>query len=99
MRVVKPTSVPPTLEELAAIFGYTLKGRALDADEAATLRHVKRNTQEHERVYGTGPRFFKQGSKVLYSERDVLEWMFAGARRSTAENTPVHRRSRATASA
>jgi hypothetical protein len=81
----------PTLEQMAAVFGYELKGRAISADEAAALRCIKKNTQEHERTNGTGPRYFRQGGKVVYSERDVLEWMIAGARRSTAENRPRSR--------
>jgi predicted DNA-binding transcriptional regulator AlpA len=96
MRAVNTAVTPPSLEQLAAVFGYQLKGRPLNTDEAAELRGLKRNSLEHERSTGAGPRYFKQGRIVVYSERDVLEWLVAGARRSTAEN---RRQERATASA
>jgi len=82
----KPTADHLTLEQLAAIFGWQLRRRPLTTDEAAELRGLKRNTLEHERTTGSGPRYFKQGRIVVYAERDVLEWLVAGARRSTAEN-------------
>lgn len=87
MPATKPSAEDLSIEQLAAIFGYRLRNRPLNSDEAAELRGLKRNTLEHERVHGGGPRYFKQGRIVVYSERDVLEWLVAGARRSTAENT------------
>jgi predicted DNA-binding transcriptional regulator AlpA len=83
--------LPPTLEQMAAVFGYQLKNRLITAGEAAALRGLKRNTLDHERTNGNGPRYFKSGRLVVYAERDVLEWLLAGARRSTAENRRLQR--------
>jgi hypothetical protein len=86
MALAAPTAAHLTLEQLADIFGYQLKRRPLTALESAELRGLKLNTQEHERVQGRGPRYFRANGRIYYSERDILEWLVAGARYSTAEN-------------
>lgn len=86
-----PTSSGLSTEQLAEIFAWSLRRRPLTPAEAAELRGLKINTLEQERCKGLGPRYFKSGRRVLYAERDVLEWLFGGARQSTAENVgPVH---------
>lgn len=86
MTPAQPSLAHLTLEQLAAIFGWQLKRRPLTSAEAAELRGLKINTLEQERTKGGGPRYFKSGRLVVYAERDVLEWLVAGARHSTAEN-------------
>lgn len=76
----------PTVEELAAIFGYQLKRRPLDPVEVAELcRYKNVGTLDNHRIRGTGPRFFKQGKYVVYSELDVLGWLYKGMATSTSQ--------------
>lgn len=76
-----------TLEQLADLFGYSLKYRRLTNAEAAELLGIKPNTLEVKRGHGTGPRYVRMPNsrRVTYTERDVLEFMAAGLRTSTSE--------------
>lgn len=76
----------PSVEEIAAAFGYELKRRPLDPVEVAELCRFKSiGTLDNHRIKGTGPRFFKQGKHVVYSEVDVLRWLYKGMATSTSQ--------------
>jgi hypothetical protein len=77
-----------TFEALCELFSYTPKGRPLSSRELAALLQVHPVTVDQFRVRGDGPRHFKpRGTRrVWYAERDVLEWMAAGARQSTSDH-------------
>lgn len=47
------------LEQLAELFGYTLKDRRLTNAEAAELLGIRPNTLEVKRGHGTGPRYVR----------------------------------------
>ena len=76
-----------TLEQLYERFAITPKGRPWSTDDVADFCDVSRRTVEGWRHTGEGPAFFTpRGSrKVWYAERDVLEWMAAGEKRSTSD--------------
>lgn len=82
--------------QLCELFAYTPKNRLLTTAEAAAVLGLRPNTLEISRTHGRGPRFVKpEGSKfVRYTERDLLDYLYAGRFNSTAE-----RSARATASA
>jgi len=76
--------------ELCEFFSYTPKNRLLTTEEAAEVLGLRPNTLEIKRTYGNGPAFIKPpGCKfVSYNERDLLEYRYAGRRKSTSQ--PVH---------
>lgn len=73
-----------TVEQLAAVFNYELKRRPLDPVEVAELTRKSVGTLLNLRITGKGPRFFKLGKHVVYSEVDVLRWLCGGAATSTS---------------
>lgn len=74
-----------SIEELAAVFNYELKRRPLDPVEVAELcRYRSVGTLLNHRIRGTGPRFFKLDKHVVYSEVDVLRWLYRGKATSTS---------------
>lgn len=73
-----------SIEQLAAIFNYEPKRRPLDPPEVAELTRKSIGTLENYRTRGGGPRFFKLGKHVVYSEVDVLRWLCDGAATSTS---------------
>lgn len=75
-----------TPELMAEVFGYELKRRPLRPPEVSAVTGLAVATLQDQRHDGTGIRYFKQGKFVYYSERDVLEWLIAGERRSTTRN-------------
>lgn len=77
----------PSFEQLCDLFGYQPKRRPLSTHEAAEAVGVHFNTIEQYRLRGGGPRYFKpRGTRrVWYAERDVLLWLYEGARNSTSE--------------
>lgn len=81
-----------SVEQLAAIFNYEPKRRPLDPPEVAELTRKSIGTLENYRTRGGGPRFFKLGKHVIYSEVDVLRWLCERASTSTssyvAQRTP-----------
>lgn len=76
-----------TFEQLCELFTYTPKGRPLQALELTELLGISIRTVEGWRQTGEGPRYFNPNGtrRCWYSERDVLEWMAAGEKRSTSE--------------
>lgn len=76
----------PTVEELAAIFGYTLRHRPLDSREAADLLCLKSiEALAMMRQKGTGPRYFKPSKYVVYSEIDLLRYLHTGMATNTSQ--------------
>lgn len=59
-----------------------------DTAAAAPLLGVRKGTLEVWRVRGTGPRFLKVGSRVLYRLRDINEFLDSRTRTSTADPGP-----------
>ena len=43
--------------------------------EVATYLHTTTAALAQDRYKGTGPKFIKRGSRVLYRWRDLLEWL------------------------
>jgi hypothetical protein len=74
-------------DQLCELLSYTPKNRPLSSAEVAELLSVHHITVEQWRVRGDGPRYFKPAGtrRVWYAERDVLEWLAAGAKHSTSE--------------
>ena len=62
----------------------------LTSTEVAQLLRVREQSLRVMRVRGRGPKFVRAGdgpnSRVLYSVRDVREWIDTRKRRSTAED-------------
>lgn len=80
----------PSVEELAAIFNYELKRRPLSTAEATELCRFKTlETLATMRQRGRGPRYFKTDKHVLYSEVDLLRWLYAGMASNTSQY-PTH---------
>lgn len=57
----------------------------LTSDETAIRLHLSPGTLSNWRVQGRGPRFVKFGAKVLYPEKEVLEYEKRAVRQNTAE--------------
>jgi predicted DNA-binding transcriptional regulator AlpA len=73
-----------------------MSDRLLDAKMASQTLGIARQTLAKWRLKGIGPSWRKFGSKVLYSEADLAEWIAAQPRfRSTAEVTQNCRSRRA----
>jgi excisionase family DNA binding protein len=59
--------------------------RLLTTSEAAELLRVSTSFLMKARLRGDGPRYRKVGRAVRYLESDVMDWLRARARTSTAE--------------
>lgn len=77
----------PTFDQLCELFAYTPKHRPLDSAETAEILQVHENTIRQYRLRGDGPPFFSPPGtrRVWYSERQILEWLASGEKRSTSE--------------
>jgi excisionase family DNA binding protein len=53
--------------------------RWLNSQEAAEYLGLKNQTLANWRYLGKGPRYFRVGQLVKYDERDLEEWLEAGA--------------------
>lgn len=60
----------------------------LNEKEAAARLGVAVRTMQEWRRNGRGPRFFKMGRAVRYCEADLVAFIEAAARRSTADPGP-----------
>lgn len=56
-----------------------------NTDQAAAILGLSRRTLENWRLAGKGPKFRKLGSRVLYSETDLIEFSEAQTRHSTSD--------------
>lgn len=82
------TSDPtPSFEDLCVIFNYKPKGIPLINEEAAAILRMKPSALDFMRFSGNGPRYSRPHGqrRVLYSERDVLFYLWQGMRTSTSE--------------
>lgn len=57
--------------------------RVLDTRQAAELTRLSRQTLAKWRVTGDGPPFISLGSRIVYSESDLEEWIASHPRRSS----------------
>jgi hypothetical protein len=55
--------------------------------EAAEMLRLKAGTLQNKRVLGTGPAFYKFGSRVLYAPNDLEAWAAVRRRTSTSDAT------------
>lgn len=62
--------------------------RLMDPQHAAASLGVAVSTLARWRVDGTGPRWFKLGSRVRYDRSDLYGWVDAQGRRSTSDTGP-----------
>lgn len=85
-----------SFEDLCVVFNYTPKGRLLSNAETAELLHLKPSALDYKRFNGYGPRFIRNegARKVLYSERDVLFFLWEGLRTTTSDEPRKSRSSR-----
>lgn len=76
-----------SFEDLCVVFNYQPKFRLLTNDEAAEVLRMKPSALDYKRFQGGGPRYFRpeDARRVLYSERDVLAYLWAGMRTSTSD--------------
>ena len=56
--------------------------------EVAEYLHTTTATLAQDRYKGTGPKFIKHGSRVLYRWSDVLEWLDRNTIERTDERRP-----------
>jgi predicted DNA-binding transcriptional regulator AlpA len=59
--------------------------RCLRTPDAARFVGLSIRTLEKHRIYGTGPRYSKLGSRVVYRLEDLQAWVEAGAKASTSD--------------
>ena len=57
----------------------------LTQSEAAEYVRLSTRTLERHRITGTGAKFIKAGSRVLYRKRDLDEWLDSRTFSSTSE--------------
>lgn len=62
-----------------------LPPRYLRTPEAARFVGLSIRTLEKHRIYGTGPRYFKLGGRVLYAVEDLQSWVQSAAKLSTSD--------------
>ena len=61
----------PSLSETASVTVPDL----LTAAEVGHITHMKASSLAQMRYKGTGPKFVKLGSRVLYRREDVIDWI------------------------
>ncbi len=59
--------------------------RYLRTGDAARLLSLSVRTMEKHRCYGTGPRYFKLGGRVIYRLDDLQAWIDRGVKSSTSD--------------
>jgi hypothetical protein len=76
-----------SFDDLCVVFNYEPKRRLLTNAEAAEVLRTTPGALDFKRFHGGGPRYFKPADarRVLYSERDVLFYLWEGMRTSTSE--------------
>lgn len=75
-------------EHLCRLFNYTPKGLPLTTKEAAKVLARSPNRLEQDRLQHIGPRFYQPGgpgTRVYYSERDLLAYLARGGCTNTME--------------
>ena len=76
-----------SFEDLCVLLSYKPKGTMLTNEEAADVLRMKPSALDFKRFRGGGPRYFRPSDsrRVLYSERDVLAYIWVGMRESTSD--------------
>lgn len=76
-----------SFDDLCVVFNYKPKNRLLTSAETADVLRTTKSALDFKRFKGGGPRYFRNDDsrRVLYSERDVLAYLWAGMRTSTSE--------------
>ena len=59
--------------------------RYLRTTEAGRFLGLSGRTLEKHRTYGTGPRYYKLGGRVVYALEDLQAWAETGLRQSTSD--------------
>ena len=77
----------PSFEFLCTYIGYEPKKRLIDSFEVAKIRRVSISAVRSDRVKGVGPKFMKPPGtqRALYSEYEVLLWLYENRKQSTSE--------------
>jgi hypothetical protein len=57
----------------------------LRVQEAARFLKVSHKTLERHRSYGTGPKYYKVGARVLYDVEDLIAWVRGGEQTSVSD--------------
>jgi hypothetical protein len=81
----RESSALPSLEDILRANPFWLD-EAVDTVEAARMTGRPVTTLQTLRVRGGGPVFIQHARKVSYRRRDLIQWMTAGLRSSTAGN-------------
>ena len=76
----------PTLSEILKGDPLYLES-AVGTEEASRITGVPAATLETKRTRGGGPPFIKQGKRVLYRRRALLEWMDGFDERTSTSDT------------
>jgi hypothetical protein len=50
----------------------------LDTAQAAAWLHLSPRTMANQRALGTGPRWHKAGGRILYTQRDLRQYVRSG---------------------
>jgi hypothetical protein len=82
---MKSTVQEASFEDAFARFNIVPKNRPLRPTDVAEMTGLSVATLQDQRHEGTGIPYFKRGRFVYYSERDILDWLLAGERRSTSQ--------------
>jgi len=51
----------------------------LDTVQAAAFLHLAPRTMANQRALGTGPRWHRAGGRILYTRRDLRQYVRSGA--------------------
>ena len=64
----------------------SIEEEKFDTDEAAKYTKLSASTLAKRRVFGGGPKYLKLGRRVVYSKRDLDDWLDAHRRTSTSDS-------------
>ena len=64
----------------------SIEKEKFDTDEAAKYTKLSASTLAKRRVFGGGPKYLKLGRRVVYSKRDLDDWLDAHRRTSTSDS-------------
>jgi len=61
----------------------------LRTQDAARFIGLSYRTLEKYRIAGTGPKYSKIGTRIVYAVSDLTEWVERGAKRSTSDPATI----------
>ena len=64
----------------------SIEEEKFDTGEAAKYTKLSASTLAKRRVFGGGPKYLKLGRRVVYSKRDLDDWLDAHRRTSTSDS-------------